>query len=251
MVQWVDFEEAALVPARQARELIERFRFVLVGTIRRDGTPRISPVESHIVGGRLMLVMITGTLKANDLLRDPRILLHSPVTHPDDHNAESKLRGRAIELGDQALREATADALASAIAWRPPLGWHFFSIEIEDAAFIMWEGGELCMARWNHEYGLEHVRPRTAALDDSSGEAHGSASRGNEAAPSCIFFLLRGWVLSFSSRCSTCTCYLAYPFQIQEMNSHTGNLHVTDLLRILQSKRTDRVIIRAFLERIC
>jgi hypothetical protein len=179
MVQWADFEEAAPEPAAQGRELIERFRFVLVGTIRRDGTPRISPVEAHIVGGRLMLVMITGTLKASDLLRDPRILLHSPVTHPDDHNAEFKLRGRAIELGDQALREATADAIAEASGWRPPLGWHFFSIDIEDAAFIMWEGGELRMARWNHECGLEHVRRRTAVLDDSSGEAHGSASRDN------------------------------------------------------------------------
>ena len=75
MFSWADFETAAPGLATQGRELIERFRFVLVGTIRSDGTPRISAVEAHLVGGRLMLVMIPDTLKARDLLRDPRALV--------------------------------------------------------------------------------------------------------------------------------------------------------------------------------
>jgi hypothetical protein len=166
MSQWTDFETAAPELAAQGRELIERFRFVLVGTIRRDGTPRISPVEAHVVGGHLMLVMISGTLKARDLLRDPRILLNSPVTHPDDPNAEFKLRGRAVEIQDQELQRATADAIKAASGWRPPEGWHFFSIDIEEAAFIAWEGGEMRMARWNLDRGIEHVRRRTAVLDE-------------------------------------------------------------------------------------
>ena len=109
MFQWANFEAAAPLLAAHGRELIERFRFVLVGTIRSDGTPRISPVEAHIVRGHLMLVMIPGTLKARDLLRDPRMLVNSPITHPDDPNTEFKLRGRVVEMRDQALREATAD----------------------------------------------------------------------------------------------------------------------------------------------
>ncbi len=107
MFQWADFEAAALMLAAQGRELIERFRFVLVGTIRSDGTPRISPVEAHIVRGHLMLVMIPDTLKARDLLRDPRILVNSPIIHPDDPNAEFKLRERVVEIQDRVLREAT------------------------------------------------------------------------------------------------------------------------------------------------
>src|SRR5260221_11487049 len=142
MFQWADFEAAAPELAAQGRELIERFRFVLAGTIRRDGTPRISPVEAHIVGGHLMLVMISGTRKAGDLLRDPRILLNSPVTHPDDPNTEFKLRGRVVEIQDQALREITAVAIKAAGGWQRPEGWHFFSIVIEDAAFIACEATE-------------------------------------------------------------------------------------------------------------
>lgn len=166
MVHWADFEAAAPEPSARIRELIERFRFVLVGTIRRDGTPRISPVEARIVGGYLMLVMITDTLKARDLLRDPRILLNSPITHPDDPNFEFKVRGRVIEVQDRALQMATADAIEAASGWRPPLNWHFFSIDIEDAAFITWEAGVMRMTHWTPERGLEQVSRRTAVLDN-------------------------------------------------------------------------------------
>ena len=164
MFQWADFEAAAPELAAQGRELIERFRFVLAGTIRRDGTPRISPVEAHIVGGHLMLVMISGTRKAGDLLRDPRILLNSPVTHPDDPNAEFKLRGRAVEVRDEALRTATADAIEAGSGWRPAEGWHYFSIDVEEAAFMAWEGGVLRLARWSREGGLDHVTRPIAVL---------------------------------------------------------------------------------------
>ena len=70
--RWADFETAAPELAAQGRELIARFGFVLVGTIRRDGTPRISPVEARVVQGHLMLVMIRGTHKARDVMRDSR-----------------------------------------------------------------------------------------------------------------------------------------------------------------------------------
>jgi len=169
MFQWTDFEATVPELAAQGRELIERFRFVLVGTIRRDGTPRISPVEAHIVRGHLMLVMIAGTLKARDLLRDPRILLNSPITHPGDPNTEFKLRGRVVEIQDQALQRATADKIEAASGWRPPEGWHFFSIDIEDATFIAWESGVMHMTRWNRDRGLDHVTRRTAVLDEPSG----------------------------------------------------------------------------------
>jgi hypothetical protein len=169
MIKWADFEMAAPELATQGRELIERFRFVLAGTIRMDGTPRISPVEAHIVRGHLMLVMIAGTLKARDLLRDPRILLNSPVTNPDDPNAEFKLRGRVVEIQDQVLREDTAGAIEAASGWRPPERWHFFSIDIEDAAFIAWEGGEMLMTRWSRDRGLDQLRLRTAVIDESGG----------------------------------------------------------------------------------
>src|SRR5436309_3166786 len=96
LFRWQDFEEAAPELAALGRERIERPGFVLVGTIRRDGTPRISPVGAGIMEGHLGLNMLRDSLKARDLLRDPRILVHSAVLHAGDPNDEFKLRGRAV-----------------------------------------------------------------------------------------------------------------------------------------------------------
>jgi hypothetical protein len=108
-----------LIEGERSNQLIEHVRFVLVGTIRRDGTPRISPVEARLVHGHLMLVMIPGTLKARDLLRDPRILMSSPIAHPDDPNREFKLRGHVVEIRDPELREAAGTSLPSTSGWIP------------------------------------------------------------------------------------------------------------------------------------
>ena len=44
---------------------------MLVGTIRKDGTPRISPNEPDFAVGRLFVSMMWRSKKALDLLRDP------------------------------------------------------------------------------------------------------------------------------------------------------------------------------------
>jgi Pyridoxamine 5'-phosphate oxidase len=161
---WAHFEAAAPEVAAAGREQIERFHYLYLGTIRKDGTPRISPVEAHLVRGHLMLVMIAGTLKARDLRRDPRLVLNSPVLDPADPGAEFKLRGRAVETDDQELRDATADAIEATSGWRPPGDWHFFSIDIADAAHIAWQGGVMDMTRWSHGTGIQHDRRPVAVL---------------------------------------------------------------------------------------
>jgi len=166
MFSWANLEAAAPTLAAQGRELSEHFRFVLVGTIRRDGTPRISPVEARLVRGHLMLAMIRGTLKARDLLRESRILVNSPTTHPDDPNREFKLRGRVIEIQDPELREAAASAIEATSGWRPPDGWHFFALDIEEAAFLAWQNGIPDLTNWNRDRGLDSVRRPIAVLDE-------------------------------------------------------------------------------------
>jgi hypothetical protein len=108
--------------------------------------------------------MIPGTLKALDLLRDPRLTLNAPLQHPDDPNEEFKLRGRATEIDDVHLKEAVAAAIASTSGWRPPLDWHFFSLDIGDAAFIAWNEGLMRMVRWSPESGVREVERPVAVL---------------------------------------------------------------------------------------
>ena len=58
MLRWADFEVAASELATLGRERFERFGFLFVGTVRRDGGPRVNPVEAYVVDGHLVLNMM-------------------------------------------------------------------------------------------------------------------------------------------------------------------------------------------------
>jgi hypothetical protein len=163
---WADFETAAPELAARGRELIDRFGYVLLGTIRRDGTPRISPVEARVVEGHLMIVMIRDTHKARDVLRDPRLVLNTPISDPADPGSEFKLRGRVVVVEDRDLVEDAANATEAASGWRPPVDWHFFTVDLEDAALMDWDRGELTMTRWSRERGLERLERPAPVTDE-------------------------------------------------------------------------------------
>lgn len=56
--------------------------------------------------GHLLLGVMAHTMKARDLLRDPRCLLHSTITGPNNAEGEFKLHGRARPVVDRQLRDA-------------------------------------------------------------------------------------------------------------------------------------------------
>jgi hypothetical protein len=152
-MRWDDFEAAAPGLGPSARSVIERFGFVYVGTVRRDGAARVSPVEAHVVAGHLMLVMIAASRKACDLVRDPRVTLQSPVMDPRDPGVELKLRGRVSEV-DAGQRAATANVVEASSGWRPQPSWRFLSVDLEAVAVLAWEEGELVLTRWDRRRGL-------------------------------------------------------------------------------------------------
>lgn len=141
MFRWSDFEAAEPRLAAVGRDRIERLGFMLLGTVRRDGTARISPVEARIVDGELVFNLLRPSRKLGDVRRDPRVLLHSPVLNADDPNDELKLRGRAVEIEDPALRVAAA-------LWTAPPEFDSFRLELESAAFVEWEQGERRVSVW-------------------------------------------------------------------------------------------------------
>jgi len=57
-------------------------RVALLGTLRRDGSPRISPIEPYLVEGQLLIGAMAWSQRAADLRRDPRYVLHSAITGP-------------------------------------------------------------------------------------------------------------------------------------------------------------------------
>src|SRR4051812_21778083 len=100
--------------------------------MRRDDTPRLSPVEPLLLDGDLWLSMMWQSRKAHDLLRDDRMLLHSIVTTREGTEGEVKVRGRAIAIDDRKVRAPYCDAVA-VLGWRPEEPWfHLFRVEIDD-----------------------------------------------------------------------------------------------------------------------
>lgn len=147
MLDWRDVELAAPEIARLGMARLASARLALLGTVRIDGSPRISPVEPYFADGRLIIGAMARSAKAADLKRDPRYTLHSVVTHPDSGEGELKLYGSAVEAG-QDLRGAAASAWW--LAW--PLDKAIvFRLTITQAAFIEWDTGSgvMTVRRWS------------------------------------------------------------------------------------------------------
>jgi hypothetical protein len=143
------------------RERFERFGFLFVGTVRADGGPRVNPVEAYVVDGHLVLNLMRRSRKALDLLRDPRIYRHTPITDRLGSPGGFKAAGRAVPIEDPRLWEAAADVIEARIDWRPPKRSHSFTVEVDRAAFITYdEDGTQHVKRWRH--GQPTVQERVA-----------------------------------------------------------------------------------------
>jgi len=151
---------------------------VLAGTIRRDGTPRVSPVEPLLLDGQLWLSMMFGSTKARDLLRDPRILVHSIVTSRDGIAGEFKVRGNAELIADEETQRHYASAVAEQLGHRMIVGcFHLFTVDIDDVAFIRYDGetGDQYVAHWPDT--SQYVRRSDSATSVGPPEATTTALR--------------------------------------------------------------------------
>jgi hypothetical protein len=172
-MRWSDFEEQQPRFAALGRERLAGPGVVLVGTVRKDGSPRISPVEPLFWNGDLWLSMGLGTMKARDLARDSRVLVHSVVTSRDGGDGEFKVRGRAVPEGDPEQNARIADAIAETLGWRPEVGkFHLFRIEVDDVTFIHWDerNNDQYLSRWPE--GREQVRRGISATSNGPPEPH-------------------------------------------------------------------------------
>lgn len=162
-MQWSELERRQPRLAERARERIVDPGVVLVVTIRRDGTPRLSPVEPFLLDGRLWLSMLWQSWKARDLLRDPRVLVHGIVTGRDGTDGEVKLRGRVRVEHDVGRQQAYADAVTDALGWSPEVGrFHLFEVDVGDVTSIRYaESGDQHVTSWPP--GREFVRRATSA----------------------------------------------------------------------------------------
>jgi hypothetical protein len=146
MATWREFATAEPDFAARVRQLFTRQKHLTMATLRRDGAPRISGTEVEFSDEHLSLGMMPRSLKALDLLRDPRVALHSPSLDPPAKDestwpGEAKIAGRAREVADDTL----------------PPGSHRFQVDITEVALteVGTPADHLVIQSWHPDRGLE------------------------------------------------------------------------------------------------
>jgi hypothetical protein len=151
---WRDMEVGAPHIARLGMARLDATRVAMLGTVRHDGSPRISPVEPYLANGCLLVGAMAWSAKAADLCRDPRYVLHSAVTGPDSGEGELKLHGRAARASPALRREAAAGWWSGQPAEQAVV----FVLGIDRAVFVEWDTahGVMTVHRWSAQGGYSH-----------------------------------------------------------------------------------------------
>jgi hypothetical protein len=172
-MRWSELDERQPRLAEAGRRRLIDAGVVLVVTIRRDGTPRLSPVEPFLMNGDLWLSMMPTSTKVRDLERDPRVLVHSVITNRDGGAGEYKIRGTARGENSLDVQQRYAAAVSQALGWHPiPGQFRLFAVQINDITLVRYDDatGDQFVTRWPD--GGEFVRRGTSATTLGSPEPH-------------------------------------------------------------------------------
>ena len=152
---WSDFEAAAPELAGSVRARFEATKHHVLATLRADGSPRVSGTEVQFVAGRLYAGMMPGSVKARDLLADPRYAIHSNPGDGSMSGGDAKVAGVAEHVTD-------AGELATYTEAIEPPEFHLAHLRITEVVLTsLHPGGDrLVIESWHPATGVTR-RERT------------------------------------------------------------------------------------------
>ena len=101
--------------------------------------------------------MMWRSRKALDVLRDPRVTVHSLPSGRENPGGDIKLYGRLIDEQDPDVREAFREGLRERIGWAPDEpNYHCYSLEVEEAGLVRLVLDPIALA-WDAEHGLREL----------------------------------------------------------------------------------------------
>jgi hypothetical protein len=146
MSAWAEVEREAPELATRVRERFVVRKHHTMATLRRDGAPRISGTEVEFAEGELRIGSMPNARKAQDLLRDSRVAIHSatvdpPEGQPTGWTGEAKVAGTAV------VRPSPDDS-------------HRFAIDITEVVLthLDEEGKQLVITSWHPGRGVSEIR---------------------------------------------------------------------------------------------
>ena len=153
---WGRFGAEAPELAAAVKSRFESAGIAFLGTLRRDGSPRLTMLHPMIEDGDIWLSMMAGSRKAADVLRDPRLTLHAASVDPWVKEGDAKLSGRGIPVADddEEQFERWAAGVRKRKGWMPPRPFPLFRIEMTDASFLRAGSGVLVVEVWRPGRGV-------------------------------------------------------------------------------------------------
>lgn len=143
MATWAGFERAEPELARFGRERLDG-QVCFHATLRADGSPRVHPVEPWTGAGLLLVRFRARSPKVDEVMRDGRYALHSPMDNPDGIGGEFLVRGWMERVSDEhpAAQRFAVDA---------PYPLAFYAMSVEEAVGTTYEEDEPVYRRWREE----------------------------------------------------------------------------------------------------
>lgn len=138
---WHQFAEEAPELAEAVKGRFAANLHHVIGTVRPDGSPRLSGSEVDIGREHVRLGMMAGSQKLRDLQRDPRVEIHSAPLDPELHDGDARIRGRVVYDGPTEGPEGTQ-----------------FIVEIDAVSLVEVDGDELALTVWTPTAGLRQIR---------------------------------------------------------------------------------------------
>jgi hypothetical protein len=153
MAQFSDVEAEEPEFAARVRAAFDAHRHKFLGTLRADGSPRISGLEMAFVAGEPWLAGMPDSVKFADLRRDPRFALHSGSSEPDVWEGDAKLSGRAAEVTDP--EERTRYGVAAGVPGGT-VDFDLFRVELDQVVLVALndEKNALVISLWRPGQGL-------------------------------------------------------------------------------------------------
>jgi len=134
-----------------------------LATLRAHGAPRISGEEASFRDGELWRGMMPDARKAQHLLRDPRLALHSATVDPDMAGGDAKLSGQATEVTDQETFDWFVGQEREEKGEEPPQPFHLFRVEVDEIVLTTLGGDppdHLVIETWRDRRGTTRVERR-------------------------------------------------------------------------------------------
>jgi hypothetical protein len=160
MPAWGDVERAEPDLAARVRARFEETGLALVGTLRADGSPRVSGWEPLFAGGEIWLGSMPDSRKNADLRRDPRVALHNATIDKDATSGDAKIAGVASDVTDDATKATFVAAFKEATDFDVPTPFDLFRVEVSEVSMLTSTKEHLIIEWWRPGEPLHRVERR-------------------------------------------------------------------------------------------